>query len=106
MASQGVVEKTDHAGSLKPPTSEEGGMESKEVGLLDSRPLTAVTTIAHDEEKGEDPPSDEKAPPNSVFIIPDGGYRAWSVVVGGAFVLFSTFGYVCTWIPHIHNVPL
>jgi len=106
MVSQDVVKNTEDAvfPDVKPPTSE-GGMESKVDGLLDSRPPAVTTTVPHDEEKGADPPSDEKAPPNSVFTIPDGGWRAWSVVLGCFFVLFSTFGYVCTLILHVHNVP-
>jgi hypothetical protein len=35
------------------------------------------------------------APPAGAgFTVPDGGWEAWSVVVGGWFALFATFGYV------------
>jgi hypothetical protein len=56
--------------------------------------------IDRDEEKGVNAPSDGKEPASgdslldNTFPIPDGGWRAWSVVFGCALVLFSTFGYV------------
>jgi hypothetical protein len=66
----------------------------------DSRPPTAKTMFDLDEEKRVDAPSDGKepvsadSPGGNAFSIPDGGWRAWSVVFGCALVLFSTFGYV------------
>ena len=53
-----------------------------------------------DEEKGVNSALESKAPvshdspASDAFTIPDGGWRAWSVVFGCALVLFSTFGYV------------
>ena len=46
-----------------------------------------------DIEQGDGSIKDEKIVPVA-FAIPDGGWRAWSVVFGSALVLFSTFGYV------------
>jgi hypothetical protein len=41
------------------------------------------------------PPTDaadkEAARPPPAFTVPDGGWEAWSVVIGGWFALFSTF---------------
>jgi MFS family permease len=62
-----------------------------------SRPATGKTLVSHDsEEKGVDATSDNKSPDgdNTTFTIPDGGWRAWSVVLGSSLVLFCTFGYV------------
>ncbi|KIM54500.1 hypothetical protein SCLCIDRAFT_370864 [Scleroderma citrinum Foug A] len=36
----------------------------------------------------------EKLPPNGLPDFPDGGLRAWSVVIGAVFMSFSTFGWV------------
>ncbi|KAL0576986.1 hypothetical protein V5O48_004996 [Marasmius crinis-equi] len=32
-----------------------------------------------------------------VIDFPDGGFRAWSIVLGAAFTSFATFGYVTSW---------
>ena len=88
MASQGVDEISENAPSL------DLGLQNVLVEpQTGTRPPTAKT-LNEDEEKGVDILSDEKAPVADVFIIPDGGWRAWSVVVGCFLVLFSTFGYV------------
>ncbi|CAE6440208.1 unnamed protein product, partial [Rhizoctonia solani] len=54
--------------------------------------LSAKTNITPDTEElkteGAIPDEDE---------FPDGGLRAWLVVLGGAFVTFSTFGFVNAW---------
>jgi MFS family permease len=53
--------------------------------------------VSHDsEEKGVDTNLDHKSPGggDTTFTIPDGGWRAWSVVLGSSLVLFCTFGYV------------
>jgi len=75
-------------------------MASHKIDINDSRPPTAKTMFDLDEEKRVDAPSDGKepvsadSPGDNAFRIPDGGWRAWSVVFGCALVLFSTFGYV------------
>lgn len=74
------------------------GTESRpESAFPVSRPATAKTIVSHDsEEKGVDITSDHKSPGSgdTTFTIPDGGWRAWSVVLGSSLVLFCTFGYV------------
>lgn len=51
-----------------------------------------------DEEKSVGPPAREAgtgAGTNAAaFTIPDGGWRAWSVVLGSTLALFVSFGYV------------
>src|ERR1700683_5143532 len=87
---------------LKVLTSEEVGTKPQVTGFPDSRPPTTGTEIDHNsEEKGVDSFLNKKAPVSDVFTIPDGGWRAWSVVMGSFLVLFSTFGYVSTMTPCI-----
>lgn len=75
--------------------AEEAGFPASE-----SRSITPGTTVnpESDEEKGLQggAPAGEKAPDAKGFEVPDGGWRAWSVVMGSFLVLFSTFGYVST----------
>ncbi|KAF9441746.1 MFS general substrate transporter [Macrolepiota fuliginosa MF-IS2] len=46
-------------------------------------------------EKGTQQPDDKKAKQDDEF--PDGGLRAWLIVVGGACITFSTSGYIASW---------
>jgi MFS family permease len=77
-------------------TSEELGTKRQAAGFPDSRPPTIETVVDHNsEEKGVVSSLDNKGAPGSdVFTIPDGGWRAWSVVMGSFLILFSTFGYI------------
>lgn len=49
-----------------------------------------------DEEKGGNLPAnlESEEASNLAFTIPDGGWRAWSVVLGSTLALFVSFGYV------------
>ena len=60
-----------------------------------SRPLAESVNTMHDEE-AQHPGKDEKAGPPPGPSVPDGGWRAWSVVLGSWFIIFATFGYVST----------
>lgn len=73
-----------------------------------SRPATGKTVVNHDnEEKGPDTASEKSPGPEAVdFTIPDGGWRAWSVVLGSSLVLFCTFGYASDFNPWIYTLIL
>ncbi|EIN11718.1 MFS general substrate transporter [Punctularia strigosozonata HHB-11173 SS5] len=47
-----------------------------------------------DKEEAVQADAEKAAPAPPAFNVPDGGWEAWSVVAGGWFALFSTFGYV------------
>ncbi|OJZ83018.1 hypothetical protein ASPFODRAFT_83516 [Aspergillus luchuensis CBS 106.47] len=40
---------------------------------------------------------DDTAPGHSIVTYPEGGFRAWMVVLGAFCILFCTFGYLNTW---------
>lgn len=58
----------------------------------------APTHITPDEIKESGDQSVDDAPEKSLqppqITFPEGGLKAWSVAIGGALVLFGTFGYV------------
>ena len=73
-----------------------------------SNPELSDSTAREDTIDLESSPSNinEKPSPPSTFTIPDGGWRSWTVVLGSALVLFSTFGYVSYTHPHLHYISL
>lgn len=76
--------------------------KAEEAGFPTPRSVTPAsgTAVNHDDvEKGSPAlgtPTSEDVPAVTGFEVPDGGWRAWSVVMGSFLVLFSTFGYVST----------
>lgn len=83
----------------------------KAEGAMPSAATTKEEASIADPEQGDSSVNDEKPQQNPtpvpvVFSIPDGGGRAWTVVLGSSLVLFSTFGYVRQPAPHLLYVSL
>jgi hypothetical protein len=72
-------------------------VHSVDAATMNADPETFDKTAADKEAREIGPASStdvadkEAARPPPAFTVPDGGWEAWSVVVGGWFALFSTF---------------
>ncbi|KAF7318153.1 hypothetical protein HMN09_00323400 [Mycena chlorophos] len=73
--------------------------------LVSVLPVESNVSVQEKRQMNHSPGSSPDGDPEKVFVVedpaadvyPDGGLRAWLIVVGAAFAAFSTFGYVNSW---------
>ncbi|KAG2019622.1 monocarboxylate permease [Coprinopsis cinerea AmutBmut pab1-1] len=71
--------------------NENGKMEEEKVGVLEKvKGVLKLASEASQASLGSDWKDED-------IVYPDGGLRAWMVVIGGTLVTFSTFGFANSW---------